>query len=176
MKRALTFEQACSQYVMRFTGDHVPMWALKQRQDKSFYAPQFISDREWYDLAKFPGERGYFGTGGDCQSGPQSWPLGQALRKPFNRVAFQKLNAHQYHAAESVNVDLYGFMPIEAIANLSNIEADIIAEYTTFAVRIIRTPTASGWQDSLARLFCLADGKRKMRIIEAFGEDLRRVG
>jgi hypothetical protein len=118
MKRAMTFKEACAAYPYRFTGNHVPVWALKQRADGSFYAPQFVSDTEWYALAKFRGEPGYIGVGDNCQSGSPSWPLGQSLRKPFNKAAFAKLTADEYLSIESASHEtgaLHGFKQLQIV-------------------------------------------------------------
>ena len=50
----MTFAEATARYVHRFTMDHIPMWALEQRTDGSYYAPQFASDREWFEHTLFP--------------------------------------------------------------------------------------------------------------------------
>lgn len=78
-----TFEHACNVYVHRFTMDHIPAWATKTRADGHFYAPQYASDREWYDKTAFPGEPDHIGRITDCYSRNASWPLGQSLDKPF---------------------------------------------------------------------------------------------
>lgn len=86
-----TFEKAKLQYVHRFTLDHVPAWAREQREDGTYYAPHFASDREWYDNTIFPGEPGHPDnqTGHyrpkSCYTTGQTWPLGQALEQPFTR-------------------------------------------------------------------------------------------
>lgn len=83
MRRKITLEQAKSQYVHRFTMDHVPQWARQRRDDGTYYAPQYRSDKEWYDNTTFPGESGLHGNSKHCETRNQSWPLGQALDKPF---------------------------------------------------------------------------------------------
>lgn len=83
-KPKLDFESAKAQYVHRFTMEHVPTWARKRRDNGSYYAPQFRSDREWFENTVFPphnGARKY------CTSTNLSWPLGTALDKPFEVVA-----------------------------------------------------------------------------------------
>lgn len=86
-KQRPSFEQACSRYVHRFTMDHVPEWARMVREDGTFYAPQYRSDREWYDNTLFPGEAAYpFGKRDtSCFSTGATWPLGQSLAKPYRR-------------------------------------------------------------------------------------------
>ena len=76
--RKITLEQARSQYVHRYTTEHIPKWA-----HGTLYAPQYSTDKEWYDLAIFPGEPGLHGNCQYCQSGPESWPLGERLEKPY---------------------------------------------------------------------------------------------
>lgn len=77
----LSFEKACAQYVHRFTMEHVPQWATKQREDGTYYAPQFRSDREWYENTLFPPNEMCYGT--DCYTTGQTWPLGQSLPEPY---------------------------------------------------------------------------------------------
>lgn len=83
MKRPITFEQAKSRYVHRFTMQHIPAWAREVREDGSYYAPQYRSDKEWYELTKFPGEDGIPKREKFCQSNGQTWPLGKSLANPF---------------------------------------------------------------------------------------------
>lgn len=78
-----TFEHACRVYCHRFTMDHIPAWACQTRQDGKFYAPQYRSDKEWFDNTSFPGEDGHIGRITECWSRNASWPLGQSLDKPF---------------------------------------------------------------------------------------------
>lgn len=77
----LSFEKACAQYVHRFTMEHVPQWAREQREDGTYYAPQFRSDREWYENTIFPPHNEHSAT--DCHSSGHTWPLGQALPEPY---------------------------------------------------------------------------------------------
>ena len=79
-----TFEQACRQYVHRFTMEHVPGWALNPLGGK-YYAPQFATDREWYVNTKFPGEPDHLGFSDGCYTTGQGWPLGHWLEHPFRR-------------------------------------------------------------------------------------------
>jgi hypothetical protein len=92
-QRSISFEDACNAYPHRFTCDHMPVWAHKQRQDGTYYAPQFHTDREWYDATKFPGEQGEDSPEGDCYTTGQTWPLGKALRKPFNPRLYANIGA-----------------------------------------------------------------------------------
>ncbi|TXM69663.1 hypothetical protein [Methylobacterium sp. WL120] len=82
MTRKLTFEQAKRLYGQRYTLDHVPNWAFKHHNGR-FYAPQYASDREWYENTLFPGEDGHHGFGKDCYSSRATYPLGVWLDKPY---------------------------------------------------------------------------------------------
>ena len=89
-KRPVSFTKACQQYVHRYTMEHVPQWARKphyhtDRKEWLYYAPQYRTDREWYDNTLFPGEEGWLGTGSDCYTSNQSWPLGQWLTTPYEK-------------------------------------------------------------------------------------------
>ncbi len=92
--RKPTFEQAKAQYVHRFTMEHVPAWSRKTPFDdggteKRYYAPQFRTDKEWYDATIFPGEEKYkaiFVGGGrktHCYTTGQTWPLRKWLDQPY---------------------------------------------------------------------------------------------
>lgn len=87
MKRTLTFEQACARFVHRFTMEHIPQWARTKRPDGTYYAPQFSSDREWYENTHFHGEPGFCGSSSDkyCYTANQTWPLGQSLDQPYQK-------------------------------------------------------------------------------------------
>jgi hypothetical protein len=90
-KRALSFEEACRKYVHRFTLEHVPSWGLKRPVDHGgtatwYYAPQYRTDREWYDNTIFFGEPGFIGPdNAACYSINQTWPLGQHLYQPYRK-------------------------------------------------------------------------------------------
>lgn len=63
-------------YLHRYTGDHKPMWAKRERRpDGSEYPVQFASDREWLENTLFPVTKRGTLTRRDCQSTP-TWPLG----------------------------------------------------------------------------------------------------
>jgi hypothetical protein len=79
-----TFRQACSQYVHRYTMDHVPAWARVRRDDGTYYAPQYASDLEWYENTLFPGEAGHIGDRNHCYSTGCTWPLGQSIPGPYS--------------------------------------------------------------------------------------------
>jgi hypothetical protein len=84
MTRAVSFEQACSRYVHRYTVEHIPAWSREPCNGK-YYAPQFRSDREWYENTKFYGEN-EVATKKHCYTSGQTWPLGQWLDQPFSRA------------------------------------------------------------------------------------------
>jgi hypothetical protein len=86
MKRELSFAAACSKYVHRFTTEHIPSWSKQQMENGNHYAPQYASDREWYDNTYFPGESGHIMGklhGGQCDSRNATFPLGKFLSMPF---------------------------------------------------------------------------------------------
>lgn len=83
-KRARSFENACRQYVHRYTMEHVPDWARRPHEGR-YYAPHFRTDREWYEHTRFPGEPDYLGVKGDCYTTGQTWPLGQWLDAPYRQ-------------------------------------------------------------------------------------------
>jgi hypothetical protein len=89
MYKRPTFETALRRYVHRFTMEHVPGWARFLAPGGQYYAPQFGSDREWYDNTLFPGEPGnpHVPGSGACYTTGQTWPLGKWLDKPFRRTA-----------------------------------------------------------------------------------------
>lgn len=77
-----SLEQARAQFVHRFTLEHVPAWARQQREDGTFYAPQFATDREWYDNTLFHGES-ELADRHHCHTGAPTWPMGQSLTSPY---------------------------------------------------------------------------------------------
>jgi len=83
----LSFEEAKRRYVYRYTMEHVPSWAHTLNTGNGFYyAPQYRTDREWYDNTLFPGDPEHKEWGGDrnhCVSRNQSWPLGKWLTTPY---------------------------------------------------------------------------------------------
>jgi hypothetical protein len=81
--RPITFDQAKARYVHRYTMEHVPVWARAAHAGR-YYAPQYRSDREWYDATLFHGESP-LATHKHCYSSGQTWPLGQWLAAPFQR-------------------------------------------------------------------------------------------
>lgn len=90
--KRLSFDDACRQFVHRFTMDFTPSWALRQRTDATYYAPQYASDREWYNAYLFPGDNCELGLlsgrNKHCeQITPCTWPLGTFLSEPYKRRA-----------------------------------------------------------------------------------------
>lgn len=88
MARTISFQEAKAKYPYRYTAEHVPAWALKPEFHEnsktfSYYAPQFKTDREWYENTIFPGEQGHDGVGDACITRNQKWPFGIWLDKPF---------------------------------------------------------------------------------------------
>jgi hypothetical protein len=82
-----TLKQACQRYIHRYTMEHIPAWARHPFAGK-YYAPQFRSDREWYDSTLFPGEIGNpHACAEDCFTTGQTWPLGQWLNQPLTERA-----------------------------------------------------------------------------------------
>jgi hypothetical protein len=85
MPRPITFEKACRFYTNRYTMEHVPPWALAAAPNGKFYAPQFRTDREWYEKTKFHGES-EIADKHHCFTSGESWPMGQWLDQPFRKV------------------------------------------------------------------------------------------
>lgn len=83
-ERIITFEQAKARYVYRYTMEHVPQWTGKEHNEK-YYAPQYVSDCEWYDNTLFYGETDLLKSDQFCFTSGQSWPLGQWLDKPYRK-------------------------------------------------------------------------------------------
>ena len=86
MPKRPTFERACATYTLRYTMEHIPSWARKSCNGEFYYAPQYRTDREWYDNTKFPGEEGhpeYPRRSDHCYTTNPSWPLGQRLKEPY---------------------------------------------------------------------------------------------
>jgi hypothetical protein len=77
----LSFDAACRQYVHRFTMEHVPQWALMPFRNGRYPAPQFRSDREWYEHTQFFPEP--MATRRYCHTTGHTWPLGTALDQPY---------------------------------------------------------------------------------------------
>lgn len=77
----MTFEEAKARYVHRFTMEHIPAWARERQPDGTYYAPQYRSDREWFENTLFPPENPF--SKKDCHSERQTWPLGMKLKAPY---------------------------------------------------------------------------------------------
>jgi hypothetical protein len=86
MQKRMSFEQAKRFFVNRYTVEHVPVWARIPCSNGKFYAPQFISDWEWYQATKFPGDTGYKGRK-YCETSNPTFPLGQWLDSAFTGKA-----------------------------------------------------------------------------------------
>lgn len=83
----MNFETAKQRYVHRFTMEHVPDWAVQRPCDHGgaaewFYAPQYRTDKEWFENTAFPPHSGHRT---DCRSSNQSWPIGQKLTAPYRK-------------------------------------------------------------------------------------------
>jgi len=97
--RPISFEQAKSQYVHRFTMEHTPAWAKRSfhqagtpldkypNADKEWPAPHYRTDKEWYDATTFPGEGHLSKRANHCETSGQTWPLGQRLAAPYGETA-----------------------------------------------------------------------------------------
>jgi len=82
LPRPYTFEEAKGTFTGRFTMEHMPDWALKPMRNRQYFAPQYRTDREWYDNTKFVGE--YPSSNGKaCLSTNMSYPLGETLSEPY---------------------------------------------------------------------------------------------
>lgn len=110
-----TFEQAKARYVHRFTMEHIPSWADRNPFKTvagvaHFYAPHYRTDREWYDAATFPGEKGISPHAGHCQASNPTWPLGETLPEPYFDLAKRK--------EDLVFYGRHGMLPEEAAARI----------------------------------------------------------
>jgi len=81
----MTYEQAINVYIHRYTMEHVPRWADKPAPNGKFYAPQFASDREWFEHTLFPPHHPLGRKETSCYTSGQTWPLGQWLDTRFQR-------------------------------------------------------------------------------------------
>jgi hypothetical protein len=65
--------------------EYIPNWAKQPAPNGKFYAPQYKTDKEWFDNTQFPPNnpiaRSKRDT--DCHSTNPSWPLGQWLDTPY---------------------------------------------------------------------------------------------
>ena len=78
MTRSITLEQATAAFTNRYTMEHKPLWANVTHMGKQ-YAPQYASDKEWYDNTLFYGESDIVGDDTTCYSSGETWPLGEWL-------------------------------------------------------------------------------------------------
>lgn len=86
--RKVSFDEAKVRFVNRYTMEHIPAWSRYQAPNGLYYAPQFATDREWYENTTFPGEPDHpIGPGSRtyCNTTGQTWPLGKWLDEPFIR-------------------------------------------------------------------------------------------
>lgn len=66
----MDFEKAKRMFRHRYTCEHIPRWAIAEAKKRRYYAPQYRTDREWFDNTVFtPGSR-------YCESSNASFPLG----------------------------------------------------------------------------------------------------
>lgn len=65
--------------------EYVPKWAKRPANNGKYYAPQYASDKEWYDSTVFPGEGNIISKAKYCESNNPTWPLGQWLDKPYTK-------------------------------------------------------------------------------------------
>jgi hypothetical protein len=80
----MTLSEAKRRYVHRYTMEHVPAWSQTAAPNGKFYAPQYRSDKEWFEASRFPPDPICYGS--DCYSSGQTWPLGQWLDAPYRRA------------------------------------------------------------------------------------------
>lgn len=79
-----TFEQACQDYIRRYTMEHAPGWSQAEKENRpGFYAPQYRTDREWYEHTLFYGDPEHWGDRRHCISTGQTFPLGLWLESPY---------------------------------------------------------------------------------------------
>lgn len=81
-------EEVKHRFMHRFTCDHVPAWALKQRLDGTYYAPQFASDDEWLanTVVRTRKDGWLDGRFTSCETSGGTWPLGKVLDRPYERT------------------------------------------------------------------------------------------
>ena len=84
MARKIGFEAAKAKFTNRYTMENVPGHTSIAAGNGKFYAPQYASDKEWYDRTFFKGES-ELATDRHCYSTCPSWPLGQWLEAPFKK-------------------------------------------------------------------------------------------
>ena len=85
MARTVSFTEACQRFTNRYTMEHVPGWARQPMPNGKYYAPQFRSDREWYDNTLFKGEH-EMADAKHCWTQKWTFPLGLFLETPFHKM------------------------------------------------------------------------------------------
>jgi hypothetical protein len=92
--RPVSFKEALVIGDGRFTLEHIPEWYRRSPRRhgvvEMYHAPQFRSDREWYDNTVFFGEAGHYGGPKNYHSLNYSWPLGMWVEKPY-RIPGQRV-------------------------------------------------------------------------------------
>lgn len=86
-QRPITLRQAPKLYPHRYTTEHIPTWARKPIQlngQTRYYAPQYTTDKEWYNNTKFPGEAGIPIKCPYCYSTNHTFPMGVWLTEPYS--------------------------------------------------------------------------------------------
>ena len=86
----MKIEEAKRKYVHRYTMEHIPEWARQRPCDSGgtetrYYAPQFRTDREWFENSLFPPNNPLGPRYTECYTTGETWPLGQWLDKPYAR-------------------------------------------------------------------------------------------
>ncbi len=81
-KRKLSLELAQKTFRDRFTMEWVPYWAKIACANGKYYAPQYVTDQEWYEKTLFRGES-VLATERFCYSQDPTFPLGLWLDAPF---------------------------------------------------------------------------------------------
>lgn len=111
-KPRMSFEEACRRYVHRYTVDHFPQWAKKPVVPEGmgrirFYAPQWRSDREWYEYHLFPPHNPFSKTSCHATRVP-TFPMGLWLSDPWDEVVERRekvLRAHDTGKGKGGEID-----------------------------------------------------------------------
>ena len=77
----MTLEEAKRTYTNRYTMDYKPPWAMRAAPNGKYFAPQYASDKEWYENTLFPPNNPLSRT--SCWSRDPTWPMGEWLSKPL---------------------------------------------------------------------------------------------
>lgn len=83
MAKRMDYNRARATYPHRYTMEHIPAWARKPAPNGKYYAPQFRTDREWFENTKFPPDS-Y--DENHCYTSNETWPLGQWLDQPYRKA------------------------------------------------------------------------------------------